>query len=395
MSSIRYNEGIERALLTGQGEKVRFKFIDSVGIILLGMICGSASLAHHSFATHYIVDQDFRISGTVTDVQLRMPHSFYYIDVVNDDGEVENWEVEAQSIALLSRMNVDQNTVVVGQEIDVIGMRSRDPDLRVMFANEFVFDNGERRVMYRHNRRSSAPVAAVQFPNYQDPTAFPDRAPFAQRLSGIWERRAAGPDDLFNRDGRSLLPLNAAGLAARSEYEPANASAINCRPPNFPSMLFSPYLIQITATPDDVVIDYEYYQIRRDIDLSDQLNPDAGDLEFGYPRGALESEALLIETDGFPDHPAGLASDWDPNGRGTDIPGSSQKRLVEEYRVSADGRFLFLELTIEDPVYLAEPYHTRRLWERAGEGVAFETAECDVEISRRSTRNAVAPSTLE
>ena len=367
----------------------------TLSIMALWLFPADFSAAHHSFATHYIVDEDFQISGTVTDVQLRMPHSFYYIDVVNDDGEVENWEVEAQSIALLRRMNVTRNTVVVGQEIDVIGMRSRDPDLRVMFANEFVLDNGERHVMYRHNRGASASVAAVLVPNYEDPTADPDRAPFVQRLSGIWARRAAGPEDVFNRDGRSLLPLNAAGLAARREYDPANASALNCRPPSFPSMLFSPYLIRVTATEEDVVIDYEYYQLRRDIDMSGEQNTAAGVSELGYSRGTMGTEVLTIVSDDYPDHPAGLASDWDPNGRGTDIPGSAQKRLTEQYRVSADGNLLYLELTIEDPFYLTEPYHTRRLWARAGEGVEFETAECDVEISRRSTRNAVAPAVLE
>jgi hypothetical protein len=264
-----------------------------------------------------------------------------------------------------------------------------------MFANEFVLRNGERHVMYRHTRERPASISELQFPGDQNLTADRASEPFVQRLSGIWQWRPAGPEDLFNRDGRSLLPLNATGLAARRAYDPANASALNCRPPNFPAMLFSPYLIEFTATSEDVVIDYEYYQIHRDIDLTGRQNAVQGESEFGYPRGTLESDVLIIETDGFPDHPAGLASDWDANGRGTDIPGSSQKRLVEEYRVSADGRYLFLGLTVEDPVFLAETFHARRLWERAGEGVAFETAECDIEISRRSTRNAVAPSTLE
>jgi hypothetical protein len=374
---------------------MRAKSLCSSSAFVVSLLLAAGTRAHHSFATHYIVDEEFRLTGTVTDVQLRMPHSFYYVDVTTSDGNTESWEVEAQSIALLRRRGIDRETVAAGDEIEIIGMRSRDPALRVMFANEFVLDSGDRYVMYSHNIPQSAAVSNVQFPDAAQTTVEPDSAPFTERLSGIWQWRAGFPEDQFNRDGRSLLPLNETGLAARAAYDPLNASAINCRPPNFPSMLFSPYLIEFTATPDNVFIDYEYYQIHRDIDFSGQPVADRAESEFGYARGRLEADALIIETDGFPDHPAGLASDWDANGRGTDIPGSAQKRLVEKYRVSADGRFLFLEVTVEDPVYLAEPYQQRRLWERAAEGVVFERGECDVEISRRSTLNAVSISTLE
>jgi hypothetical protein len=105
------------------------------------------------------------------------------------------------------------------------------------------------------------------------------------------------------------------------------------------------------------------------------------------PRGG--HVALLVESDGYLAHPANPASNWDGNGRGADIPGSTAKRLREEYTVSPDGRYLLLNLTVEHRVYLSEPYQSTRAWERAGEDVAFEPFACDLESARRSSGNAV------
>lgn len=191
-----------------------------------------------------------------------------------------------------------------------------------MFANEFVLANGERYVM---NRIDDDSVQQPEVPLPEDGrfVATPAANPLAERLSGVWLWRSAGAHDVFNRGGLSPMPLNEAGLAARAAYDPLNTPAMNCVSPNFPAMLYAPYLIR------------------------------------------------------------------EGNGRGTDIPGSAQKRLREEYTVSEDARYLHLNLTVEDSVYLTEPYHSTRVWERAAEDTKFEPFACDLEAARRSSRNAV------
>ena len=113
-------------------------------LFVAGLFGVANAQAHHSFVTHYITNESFQISGTITDVQLRNPHSFYYLDADTGNGQVERWEIEAQSLALLRRMGVDGNTVTPGQKVTVVGMRSRNSNLKVMFANEFVLESGRR-----------------------------------------------------------------------------------------------------------------------------------------------------------------------------------------------------------------------------------------------------------
>jgi len=344
--------------------------------------------AHHSFATHYITNELFEISGVVTDVQLRMPHSFYYLDVELGNGTIEQWEVEAQSIILLRRMGINAGTLGIGDEVQVSGMRSRDPGRRVMFANEFLLESGERHVMYQLHDDSTPQDSETYLADEDRSSLNSSDAPLLQRISGVWMRRSAGPEDVFNRGGNSPMPLNRAGLAGRATYDPTNASAIDCKAPNFPALLYAPYLIRIQGSDERLIIDHEYYQVRRDISLTADHESGRSPTEFGYSTGRVDAGVLVIETDGFEDHPAGLASDWDGNGRGADIPGSSSKRLREEYTLSVNNQFLHLDLNVQDPLYLTEPYRAKRLWERAGAEVIFEADVCDLEISRRSTINA-------
>lgn len=358
-------------------------------VAALGLIAVASADAHHSFATHYITDELFRISGTITEVQLRNPHSFYYLDVKAGDGQVERWELEAHSIALLRRMGIDRNTVVAGQRVTVAGMRSRDPDRKVMFANEFVLETGERYVMGGLPDDSVVQQPGIPLPEEGRFATAGDATPLSERLSGVWLWRSAGAHDVFNRDGPSPMPLNETGLAARADYDPLNTPAMNCVPPNFPAMLYAPYLIRISVSEDEVMFEHEYYEVTRRVSLRQSNRSMAPASEFGHATGTLSSDTLVVESDGYLAHAAGLASDWDGNGRGADIPGSSQKRMREEYTVSPDARYLHLNLTVEDPVYLNGPYHSTRVWERAGDDVVFEPVPCDPEIARRSSMNAV------
>jgi hypothetical protein len=242
--------------------------------------------AHHSFITHYLVDEPFEISGTITEARLRNPHSFYFLDVDTGSGEVEHWELEAHSIALLRRMGVDATTVVPGQKVTVVGMRSRDPAKKVMFANEFVLESGQRYVMATRPDDSVVQRPGIPLPEAGRFVATPDAKALAERLAGVWLYRSAGAHDVFNRGGTSPMPLNAAGLAARAAYDPLNTPAMNCVAPNFPALLYAPYLIRISVAEGAVLFEHEYYGVRRSVSLKPRSEPGAA-TEFGHAVGSV------------------------------------------------------------------------------------------------------------
>ena len=109
---------------------------------------------------------------------------------------------------------------------------------------------------------------------------------------------------------------------------------------------------------------------------------------FGVRTGRFEDGTLIVESRDFPSMDAGLASAWDPNGNGKDIPSSEQKVLVERYEVSDDGAKLILNYTVTDPEYLTEAYSDEIVWHRMPEDSPIYEFDCDADIALRSTQNA-------
>jgi hypothetical protein len=63
-----------------------------------GMLLGAVSvLAHHSAAAAYDIGNKITLRGTVTKVEWKNPHVFYFIDVTDASGTVTNWAVEAST----------------------------------------------------------------------------------------------------------------------------------------------------------------------------------------------------------------------------------------------------------------------------------------------------------
>ena len=46
----------------------------------------SSVSAHHSFAAVYNMDQSITVKGTIVEVRLTNPHSWFYLDVKDADG---------------------------------------------------------------------------------------------------------------------------------------------------------------------------------------------------------------------------------------------------------------------------------------------------------------------
>ena len=94
-------------------------------------------MAHHNFATHYDASNIVEVSGILTSVELRNPHSFFTLDVHGSGGSVENWEVEGHAVGILRREGVSDDTFSVGDVVIVSGPRGRTLDKNLLFGAPF------------------------------------------------------------------------------------------------------------------------------------------------------------------------------------------------------------------------------------------------------------------
>lgn len=351
-----------------------------IGMLQRAILCAAALLAisstahaHHSFATHYDTQNIVEVSGTLSAVKMRSPHSFFEVDVVTEDGEMETWEVEAHAVPILRRLGITKETLVVGDSVTFRGPRSRRPEKLLLFGAQIETSRGEQFEMLDSIRKAPENIISDTREGLEG----------VDRLTGSWMTFITG-----QRVADSPMPLNRAGIDARENFDPLMNPASECVPPNLPSLLMIPYVYEISNYRDTVTIFHEYGRLSRQVRLGSD-EPDVTDPQFGQRIGRFEEDTLVIESTGFPALAAGLASGWEPNGNGADIPSSEQKKLIERYTVNEDGSMLTLNYTVSDPAYLTEPYTAQVVWYRMPDDSPIYEFDCDAEIASRSTRNAV------
>jgi uncharacterized protein DUF6152 len=104
---------------------MRTKF--TVVVAALGLLVAAIPvIAHHSFAAEFDANKPVKVTGTVTKVEWKNPHVYFYIDVKEDDGKVTNWGMEMGSPNGLMRQGWTRNSMKVGDVVSVEGSRARD-----------------------------------------------------------------------------------------------------------------------------------------------------------------------------------------------------------------------------------------------------------------------------
>ena len=347
---------------------------NKLGIATVGtlVLLADSANAHHSFATHYDTSNIVEIRGVLSDVKMRSPHSFFEVDVETENGETETWEVEAHAVPILRRLGISKETLKVGDTVMFRGPRSRRPEKLLLFGAEIETSSGEQFEMLDSIRKA---------PDYSISDTR-EGVTGIDRFTGKWMTFITG-QSLVD----SPLPLNEAGRVARQNFNSAFNTASECIPSNLPSLIMIPYVYEIKRDGNHIDIFHEYAKVRRPVTLGSNM-PNVTDPAFGKRIGRFENDTLIIESTDFPVMAAGLASMWDPNGNGADIPSSAQKELIERYTVNKDGSVLTLEYTVTDPGYLTEPYTAKVVWHRMPFDSPIYEFTCDAEIATRSTRNA-------
>jgi len=92
----------------------------SLGIALTG-----PAWAHHS-QSEFDFKQVVEVEGKVTRLDWRSPHARLYVDVVNDRGEVVNWNFELPSPVTLMRRGWKRDSLKPGDHVRVKGARARN-----------------------------------------------------------------------------------------------------------------------------------------------------------------------------------------------------------------------------------------------------------------------------
>ena len=83
------------------------------------------AIAHHSFAAEFDRSKTITLQGTVTKVEWANPHARFYIDVKDEKGKVNNWDMELASPNGLMRRGWTRNSLKIGDVVTVTGWAAK------------------------------------------------------------------------------------------------------------------------------------------------------------------------------------------------------------------------------------------------------------------------------
>ncbi len=118
--------------------KIKLSAILAAAVGLLTLV--GPLFAHHGTAA-YETTQETTVKGTVTDFEFINPHTLIFLDVKNEKGDVEHWQVDAQSPNQLTRDGWTKNSLKPGDQIAVTGFRAKNHSNILRFL-KVVLPNG-------------------------------------------------------------------------------------------------------------------------------------------------------------------------------------------------------------------------------------------------------------
>lgn len=101
------------------------------------------AIAHHSFAAEFDAKAPITLTGTVTKVEWRNPHAYFYLDVEDEKGQVQSWALELASPNALERRGWRRDSLKDGDVVHVEGSRARDGAFKGS-ASSVILASGQR-----------------------------------------------------------------------------------------------------------------------------------------------------------------------------------------------------------------------------------------------------------
>lgn len=97
-------------------------------LLVLMLVAGAAAplMAHHSFAAHYDMQKPITIQGTLVNVRLTNPHSWFFLDVKESNGTVSRWSFEAGTPGGMIRNGYKATELPPGTVVTISGFPARD-----------------------------------------------------------------------------------------------------------------------------------------------------------------------------------------------------------------------------------------------------------------------------
>lgn len=338
-----------------QYRRIAVPEIASLVLALLLLQLATALQAHHSFPAEFLEDQETTLTGIVSKVWWKNPHARFSIDVTDEAGKTESWELQTHALSTLRQQGWTENTLAPGMQITVHGNLARRNRQKI-FIRWLDLPDGTR----------LTPAGTVTGEDYTiSKNFYAGPARYRHDITGTWDNShkfRPSVDDLepkptpYTDEGRKRFESQVFG----------DDPALRCLPVGMPRLFGAPRGMQIFDAGDFYLMVFETGEQMRRVYMDGRKAPSDQEPSYnGYSVGRWQGDTLIIETTHL------LPGMLDGSG----MPMSGQAtRLVEEWTVSGDGHEIDRVMTIYDPLY-KQPLVRKRGSHRAE--IALSSEACD------------------
>lgn len=107
-----------------------------LSIIALTLATAGVAVAHHSYSATYDVAKEIKLTGKLMQFSFKNPHSYVTIQAPDSKGKMQRWSVEWAGTSQLANRGINQDTLKVGDEINIVGRPSRVPgEFKALMVN--------------------------------------------------------------------------------------------------------------------------------------------------------------------------------------------------------------------------------------------------------------------
>jgi hypothetical protein len=111
------------------------------------LVLGGSSAAHHSFAAEFDANNCRDFTGTLTKIDWQNPHAWFYVDIRDAAGKVENWSFQTYSLITLKRSGTELSDFQknIGRTVTLRGCLARNGTPNKAAAGTLKFEDGKVR----------------------------------------------------------------------------------------------------------------------------------------------------------------------------------------------------------------------------------------------------------
>ena len=110
---------------------------------LMSLGVTATAWAHHSFAAAFDMNKPVTVQGTIVQIRLENPHSWFFLDVKDPaSGKVQRWGFEAGTPSGMVRNGFKPGIIKKGVEVTIKGFHAKDPSQNMGMLRELILADG-------------------------------------------------------------------------------------------------------------------------------------------------------------------------------------------------------------------------------------------------------------